>query len=236
MTAPVIIDVIVVAILAAFTIFGLKRGLFRALAGLVIVVAALVGAGMIANAAAGPAARLIAPMIERHIEIKVDDALTVQASRPGWGQMPEEDLDRGFQIEDLLAIMGLDKEMTRSLSEKALDIVRETGASVAAAVVESLAHSVIYGLLFLLSFLALTVVLNLAAHALDLVLKLPGLHGLNALGGGAVGFLEGALLLFLAVWAARRLGVSFETQTLDATHVFRFFATHTPLSALSFLQ
>lgn len=236
MSTPVIIDSIVVAILAVFTLCGLKRGLFRALAGLVIVVVALVGAGMIANAAAAPAARLVAPLIQQHIELKVDDALTVQASQPGWGQMPEAEVDQGFQIEDLLGIMGLDREMTRSLSEKALDIVRDTGVSIAAAVVESLAQSVIYGVLFLLSFLALTVVLNLAARALDLVLKLPGLHGLNALGGGLVGVLEGALLLFLAVWAARRLGVSFETETLAATHVLRFFTTHTPLSALSFLQ
>ena len=46
-----------------------------------------------------------------------------------------------------------------------------------------------------------------------------------------------ALLLFLAVWLLRRFGVSFETDTVSATHILRFFTTHTPLSALlSFLQ
>ena len=74
-------------------------------------------------------------------------------------------------------------------------------------------------------------------RALDLVTRLPGIHGLNALGGAAIGLAVGALLLFLAVWLLRRFGVSFETDTVSATHILRFFTTHTPLSALlSFLQ
>ena len=63
-----------------------------------------------------------------------------------------------------------------------------------------------------------------------------GLHGLNALGGGLIGLIEGALLLFLAVWVLRRLGVSFETETLAEAHILRIFTTNTPLSVLSFLQ
>ena len=58
----------------------------------------------------------------------------------------------------------------------------------------------------------------------------------NALGGAVIGLSEGALVLFLAIWVLRRFGVSFETDTVSATHILRFFATHTPLSALSFLQ
>lgn len=51
-----------------------------------------------------------------------------------------------------------------------------------------------------------------------------------------IGLIEGALVLFLAIWVLRRFGVSFETDTVSATHILRFFATHTPLSALSLLQ
>ena len=66
---------------------------------------------------------------------------------------------------------------------------------------------------------------------------LPGIYAFNALLGGLIGLIEGALVLFLAVWVLRRFGVSFETETVSATHILRFFTTHTPLSALlSFLQ
>ena len=54
--------------------------------------------------------------------------------------------------------------------------------------------------------------------------------------GAVIGLIEGALVLFLAIWVLRRFGVSFETDTVSATHILRFFATHTPLSALSLLQ
>ena len=42
------------------------------------------------------------------------------------------------------------------------------------------------------------------------------------------------MLAFLAIWIARRLGVSFETETVAQTHILHFFTTNTPLSALSF--
>ena len=94
----------------------------------------------------------------------------------------------------------------------------------------------IYGVLYILSFLALLVLLHVLFKAMDLLVRLPGLRGLNALGGGLLGLIEGALLLFLAVWAARRLGVSFEKEMFAQAHILRVFTTYTPLSVLSFLQ
>ena len=150
--------------------------------------------------------------------------------------MPEADVDEGFQITDLLTLMGLDGDVRRSLAESVQEKVRDTGVSLATAVVESLAQSFIYGALYILSFLALTILLRVLMHAMDLVLQLPGLHGLNALGGALAGLVEGALLLFLAIWVLRRLGVSFETESLAGAHILRIFTTNTPLSLLSFLQ
>lgn len=212
---------------------GAKRGLLRALAGLLIVVAALVGAGMIAATFSGPAARLAAPIISERIAARVDEAMT---AREDGVQMPEADVEGDFQIEDLLALLGLDADVRDSLAESARETVRDTGVSVATAVVESVAQSMIYGVLYILSFLALLILLNILARAMDLLMKLPGLRGANALGGGLLGLLQGALLLFLAVWAARRLGVSFETEPWTEAHILSIFTTHTPLSVLLFLQ
>lgn len=229
MTAPVIIDAVVVLILVGFTIFGARRGLLQTLAGLVIVVVALVGAGMIAATFSGPLARLAAPLIEHRIEQKVDAAIEEQTA-----QMPEAETE--LEIEPLLALLGLDKDVRGSLVKKTEEAVRDTGVSVAAAVVTSIAQSMIYGVLYILSFLALLMLLHVLFKAMDLLVRLPGLRGLNALGGGLLGLIEGALLLFLAVWAARRLGISFETEMFAQAHILRVFTTYTPLSVLSFLQ
>ena len=236
MTTPVIIDAIAAAVLLGFAIWGAQRGLFRSLTGLLSVIVALVGAGLIAGALAAPAARLAGPLVEEHIRGQVDEAMEVQSSQQV--EMPELEMeeDDGFAIEDLLALMGLDEDVRESLlgdiQEKAVD----TGVNVATAIVESVVQSLLYGVLFLLSFLALMLLLKLAVGAMDLVLKLPGLHLLNSLGGAVIGLAEGALLAFLAIWIARRLGVSFETETVAQTHILYFFTTNTPLSALSFLR
>lgn len=236
MTTPVIIDAIAAAVLLGFAIWGAQRGLFRSLTGLLSVIVALVGAGLIAGALAAPAARLAGPLVEEHIRGQVDEAMEVQSSQQV--EMPELETeeDDGFAIEDLLALMGLDEDVRESLlgdiQEKAVD----TGVNVATAIVESVVQSLLYGVLFLLSFLALMLLLKLAVGAMDLVLKLPGLHLLNSLGGAVIGLAEGALLAFLAIWVARRLGVSFDTETVAQTHILHFFTTNTPLSALSFLR
>ena len=229
MTTPVIIDAIVVILLAGFCLLGAKRGLFRSLTGLLTVVVALVGAGIIAATFTGPVTGVVTPMIRHSIEAKVDDALAEQAATK---ETPEESLPIG----ELLELLGLDEDVRSSLAERAEETVRDTGVSVVSAVAESLARSVIYGALYILSFAALTILLHVLLKAMDLVLKLPGLHGLNALGGGLIGLIEGVLLLFLAIWVLRRLGVSFETEALAEAHILKIFTTNTPLSVLSFLQ
>ena len=202
MSSPVIIDAAAAAVLLGFTVWGAKKGLLRSLAGLAVVLAALIGASVIASALSGPAAKLLAPAVERHIEARVE--AEIQKNLPQGhmpGVMPEG-------LEDLLDLLGLDAERREALASEAGETIRETGVSAATAVVESLARSFLHGLLYTVSFTVLTVLLHLLVRALDLVLRLPGLHGLNALGGGALGLLEAALLLFLAAWALRTLRVS----------------------------
>ena len=223
MTPPVIIDVIMAVVLIAAVIYGAHRGLFRALAGLAVVIVALVGAAIIANTLAAPAARLVPPLNREQIETKE-------------AQMPEEDGDEGCAIEDLLALMGLDEDVRNSLASQTQEKIQDTGVSLVMAVVESLAQSILYAALFLVSFVGLTILLKLLIRAMDLVLQLPGLHLVISLVGAVIRLIEGALVLFLAIWVLRRFGVSFETDTVSATRILRYFATHTPLRALSLLQ
>lgn len=233
-------DMIVAAVLVTFTIFGARRGLFRALAGLVAVIVALVGAGIIANTLAAPAAKLVTPLIQTHIEEKVGEAVTEQSGQaPQVDGVPTDSMAEiggdALSIEDLLNLLGLDQDVRDSLAQQAQEKVQDTGVSIAMAVVESVAQSMIYGILYIVSFTLLLWGLKILIRATDLVLKLPGLHLANSLGGGAIGLIEAGLLVFLVIWVARRLGVSFETDAVAATHLLRFFTTNTPLSALSFL-
>lgn len=231
MTTPVIIDIVVAAVLVGFVFYGGSRGLVRSLAGLVAVVIALVGAGIAAATFAPPAAEFVTPFIAEKIEERVEEAV---ASRTGV-EMPELETEE-LSVSELLTILGLDEDVRGRLSEKAEAAMRDTGAAVAEAVVESVAYSFIYGALYILVFILLLLLVHVLIGAMDLVMKLPGLNLLNTLGGAAAGLIEGALLLFLAVWVLRRLGVSFETEALAEAHILRIFTANTPLSVLSLLQ
>lgn len=233
MTTPVIIDITVAAVLVGFVIYGGSRGLVRSLAGLVAAVIALVGAGIAAATFTPPAAEYVTPLIAEKIEERVEEAV---ASRTDEVQMPEVEVAEDLSVGELLALLGLDEEVRGQLSEQAETAMRDTGASVVEAVVESVAYSFIYGALYILVFLLLLLLVHVLIGAMDLVMKLPGLNLLNALGGALVGLVEGALLLFLAVWVLRRLGVSFETEALAEAHILRIFAANTPLGVLSHLQ
>lgn len=227
MLSPAIMDAVAAAVLLGFVLWGAKKGLLRSLAGFLVVLVSLFGASMIASTFSAPAAKLLAPAIEKHIETRVEEEIRKNLPKGSMpGTVPEE-------LEDLLDLLGLDAKQRDTLADQARETIRETGASAATAVVENLARSFLYGLLYTVSFTVLSVLLHLLVRGLNLVFRLPGLHGLNALGGGLLGLLEGALLLFLAAWVMRLLGVGDSIET--ESRLFRFFALYTPLDALAFL-
>ena len=194
MEIPAIINIIAVVILLGFAGYGARRGLFRTLAGLLVIVLALVGARLTAEA-------LVLPVVERQMENKLDAAL---AASDQAGQMPED------HPEGLLALLGVQEEKLADLTEKVQEGMRDTGVSVLTAVAECLTEPILYSVLFLLSFLLLTLLLNLLSKLLDLALKLPVLHGANTLGGALAGLLEGAVVLLLLVLILQRLDVPLE--------------------------
>ena len=112
MTTPVIIDIVVIVVLVGFTIYGARRGLLRALAGLLVVIVALVGAGIVAATFTQPVTKLVTPLIADHIEKKVDAAMEENIQAPTLQESGDDS-----SVEDLLALLGLDREVRESLAE-----------------------------------------------------------------------------------------------------------------------
>ena len=242
-TTAIILDILTAAALIAFTVAGAHRGFFRTVAGLLAVILALVGAQLFTSWATPHVSGVLQPAIERRVEKKVDAALggdtitpqepQIGASRPDSETQDQKEAEEESEIQRLLRAIGVDEQLFQRLGESAREKVRDTGVTVATAVVQSVAESVIRALLFLLSFAVFLLLLKLLAKVLDLALKLPVLRSMNGLAGAAVGLVEGALAVFLAVWLLRRFGVSFETPAVEGTYLLSFFAKHTPLSALA---
>ncbi|WP_369282440.1 CvpA family protein [Oscillibacter sp. GMB15532] len=253
MKTAVIIDCILAALLLGFLIYGAWRGLFRSVVGLVIVILALTGATFAARELTPMAVDLLRPVIESTISKRVDDAMSGGVSSqaeevtPVQPELPTQSTGSGssaagsggedssllrIQAGELLRLMGWDDTLTKSLSDKAAEKVRETGVSLAMAVADSVTESFVYMLIFALSFVALLLLLHLVAKALDVATKLPGIHFINGLGGALIGLLQGALLIFLIVWLLRSTRISFDAETVNQTYLLRFFVSNGPLDLL----
>lgn len=244
MKIAVIIDCTIAAVLLGFVIYGAWRGLFRAVAGLLIAVLSLTGAMFAARELTPAATELIRPVIQSAVTRRVDDALHGDSSAaegaaeteklqeaPRESAAPDGGPSR-LQADQLLRLMGWDEGAAQALAEKAEDRVRQTGVSLAMAVVDSVMESFVYMVLLVASFLVLSLLLHLAAKALDLAARLPGVSLLNGLGGALAGLVQGGLVIFLAVWLLRCLNAAPGAELVEQTRVLRFFMTSSPLDLL----
>ena len=179
-TTAIILDVLTAAALIAFTVMGAHRGFFRTVAGLLAVILALVGAQLFTSWAAPHVSGVLQPAIERRVERKVDAALggdssvitpqepRIGASRPDSEAQDQKEAEEESEIQRLLRAIGVDEQLFRRLGESAREKVRDTGVTVATAVVQSVAETAIRALLLLVSFAVLLLLLKLLAKVLDL--------------------------------------------------------------------
>lgn len=210
------VDIIIIAILVLCVVIGAHRGLLQSLAGVVIVVVAFFGASLAADALAPSVAEWIGPMVEESIHEKL---------------LQTDTADAGSMLKEFHFSSGNLQNMVKEVMDKAA----QTGMSLLNAVAESVTHSVAYALVYFISFLILLIVLWLAMKPLKLMTRLPGLHVLNCIGGGALGLVWGTLLTFLAVWLMLRFDWLLTPEMIESSPVLRFFTENSLLSLLTSL-
>lgn len=81
-------------------------------------------------------------------------------------------------------------------------------------------------------FVALVLLLRLAALAINLVLRLPVLFSVNTFGGALLGLLEGMMVVWLLIWLLPHFGIELPT---EETYLLRFFTAVGPLGLLASL-
>ena len=217
--SPVIIDVAIAVVLLAAFVIGWRRGLFRTLAGVLILILAILGAGLVARTLCEPVAQKLEPILEERITEKFGEALTekAEAVKATLREILPSELSYLFER------TGLREKLDGILNERGTSAASEAGSAVATAVAEELAHTLVYAVLYILAFLILLLLLRLAARGVDLALKLPVLHGANALGGAAIGLAEGVLLVWLVLRLLPRFGVVLSD---EGTYLLRLFTPY----------
>ena len=244
MDNKLIIDLAFALVLVLGAVFGAKRGLFRSLMALAAIVIALVGASLLTDLLTEPVTNALMPRAEKSVEewfAASDETTKGEAPQLG-GETPSENAAPGETADNAsaqdagdapqddapLAVTGLLKRLLRfDLDGAVRQSLRNAARDAALAAVRTLLGSVVRTLVFVLCFLILALMLRLVTAGIDKVLDLPVLNALNTLGGGALGLIESALLLFLVCDLAPKLGIGAFTE-YEGTYLLAFFMSHTP--------
>ena len=149
----------------------------------------------------------------------------------GGGLLPDELSEALGEALDTLKRFGVSDDAIDGVTKS----VTDSTVSAAERAAYLLVKTIVQAALFLAFFLALMLLLRLLTHGLDRLFSLPVLAQLNGLGGAALSLMEGALLIFLIVFLAPRLGVTWFADHAAGTHLLAWFLNNTPRSIIASL-
>jgi len=211
-----IADLLIVAVLAAAVVIGVKQGVIKALAGVAVIVLSFVGAGWAAGFFADTVAQWLRPVLQSYIRAKLQGSASASA---------------GSALAQFGFSGGALEQAIRSVADKMV----QTGQSMLEAVTDSVLHSVAYAVVYVVVFFVLLLLLRLAAKSLDLAAELPGLKTLNGLGGALLGLIKGLLVVFFLVWALQKLQLLITPELQEQSVLLPFFIHNSPISLLASL-
>ena len=188
----IIYDIIIAAVLLFFLWRGYCKGFVLTLCSLLAVFVALIGASVLSNALAEPAAKAVEPVVAARIQESLAEAIQnteFVSVDGGVAEKPEE-----------IALAGViqhlkETELFQGFADAFQKAVDSGVAEVTANAAQALAH-----------FAAVQI----------------------ARGGGAVGLVKGALIVYIAVWLLR--GSYIPPAAIEGSYLLRFFASASPLS------
>lgn len=229
MNNALIADGVIVILLIAGVVIGAKRGLIRSLMGLFVVVGALIGATMLANNYTDPITDKIAPKIEDTMVEKFSEEL----QKTSFSLELDSDV-----ITDALQQVGLPPQVggllggamdaLNGIMTSAKAVSGESFRSSISSSVHTIVRKAVHTALTLLGFLALVVVLKIVALLIDHAFNLPLLDMTNAVGGGMMGLLEAATLIYIILFFAICFGVTVIRDWADQAYLLPYFLIRIP--------
>lgn len=223
-STPLLLDIALCVILLAGVIIGAKKGLLCSMLGVIIFVAAFVGASWCSNQLTEPVTNWVQPKVEQRIVEKM-----------GFQPAPEATSMGGLDLSALgLGDLPLDKLDLNGLGGRLKDLLtgaKATGETMLSGAIRQIVTQVVHAALFLVAFLALLLVLWLITRPLKLATYVSAFKMVDTVGGGFLGLIGGIIAAFVAAWVARKLGL-ISADAVAQTHIVRRFLSGEILSGL----
>ena len=209
-----VIDLVILAVIVFFTLRGFFKGLIMAIAGAVTVTAAIIGAYFAASMFSHHIEGVIESPVSRWVENRMENIGPNAASQA----VPSAD----SQLFDLLHRFGLNDNLIPFVSDSINSQIDRATYTFQAAITSVLVSAAAHILTYIIAFILIYIALSLAARLLDTVAKLPILNTANKIGGLVGGLLQGVLLVWLAVYVLKFVGVLGES-AFEGTYLLRLF-------------
>ena len=218
-----VVDIVVVALLAAFAGRGVTRGLILSAGKLVTLAGGLVGAHLGAFYLKAPVAeRIILPWLSTSTGGAAENGPVEQIM----GELAAAGVEGERVLMDLLESMGFPRFSISRGWGTLIDRLTGTGTNIMETARNLVAQRIAYVLLFIILFLGIQLVLMILFTSMDGLKNLPIAGLANKLGGGALGLVTGGIavwgimtLLILFVPAVTEPGGILSPEVLDRTKV-----------------
>lgn len=209
---PIVLDIITVALLLFFLWRGKRRGLIKTIAGILVLILAFVGAGLLAKSTAPAISeKLVTPHVTEFLTPK---AAGLSDATPG-------------AFYEMLLTLGIPESLAQNITDSSPMSDMLLNAS------KTIGEKVTYALLCLIYFIALLLILKCIFGLLDRVFDLPILSFVNGLGGLLCGGIWGYLFIMLLGTIFLNAGLFFDRSTLSQTHILGFIISTNPFSLIS---
>ena len=200
-----IIDLVLAAVLIGFAIVGAVRGLYRSLAGLLVLVLAIAGAAWLTETCAAGVEDVLRPALTERMEKIVSEAMLEETAKIE----DIADTEPILAVEQFLRRFGWDGDLGETLRQSTENALTDVEKALASALVENMLPLVVSAVLKTVFFLLLLVVLRLISRLLQpLIEYLPVVRQCNKLLGAAAGFLQGVIAIYVVFWFLERLGLT----------------------------
>ncbi|MCL2084289.1 MAG: CvpA family protein [Oscillospiraceae bacterium] len=224
-----LIDLAVILILLFFIWSGYRKGLILSAATLVIFFVSVMIGGSIATQYTESAAGFFDDLLGWVADEATENAIA-QHGVPRNNTITDAQISRVANT--ALAELGVYPKATEYLSGVVVETYRRNAGTLYETVSQVLVRAVTWVALFVAGFLISNLLLSLIANFISAMFKLPVLRFLDTVGGVAMGFVLGLLMLFVIGMAIRYAGIVIPDELLEDTRFLSMFIDSTPFGNL----
>ncbi|MCQ2557488.1 MAG: CvpA family protein [Oscillospiraceae bacterium] len=235
MLARLILDIMILAILALCTWDGFKRGFIGAIAGILVVVIALLGGSLLSHTYAGEVIPALEPFVDGYIDsqasrekiletLKASELLSSSSDRSLDDVLSDDPSLRADYAYLCMTMMGFNSDRSVEMATEAVQMANANpDKDMTEAVVDVLCSTISYIVGLLLAFLMILIAVTALGNFANLSFRLPNMQNLDEIGGAVLGFVRGFLYCILLCWMLSYLGILLGKTTIDRSVLCRFF-------------